>query len=182
MRLMFSLLMIAACGPNGNTPPPPEPDGGKQEPVDGGTGCQAVSCGLPGQDMCCEEAICVDFGSFGSTECAMSCQVNADCATGACIQDTKGNSICAPKEYGGVAGIYPENTCLTAADCGFFTDQTACNAFFQGTDDKTGCLGTLSQSELSQWIAAVDNCNTSTACSAIESCFDHLPFCTFTAN
>jgi hypothetical protein len=173
MRNALVFLFLTACStdPAG---PGPAPDAGTTHTDT----CQGTACGLPGQDPCGCGDTCVNFGDFGSSICAADCHVDADCPGGACVDLQSGaGRVCGPKEWGGVAGILPEEMCRLASSCDF-VNESQCNTFFAGADGNSGCLGNLTQGELSQWVSAIEACSTS-SCSTYEACLRTLPYCTF---
>jgi hypothetical protein len=147
-----------------------EPDAGPTVPA-----CEGNACGLPGQEACCDGTTCMDFHDFGSTQCVMACKEDADCPTGCCNPSTNGTRTCAPKEWCGIGGIYPEQLCFDADTCGVFNNQTAC------VTEVENCIKPLDQSSLTQWIAAVNACYASdgNSCTTFASCIRSLPFCAF---
>jgi len=118
---------------------------------------------------------CVDFGSFGSTQCVKECANDSDCGTGCCGPTTDGKRVCSPKEFCGVAGIFPEELCFDADTCGVFNNQSAC------VTEMETCLKSLDQAALTQWVSAVRTCyaNDGSSCTSFAPCIRNLPFCTF---
>lgn len=132
--------------------------------------CQA------GDPPCEADTECVDFGNYGGQVCAQFCTQSQDCETGlVCVPDQNGKGVCATAEWGGVAGILPEELCDDENACNVQWDDNVngCRAYFNA------CLGGLSNQQLQEWTSYVNSCltNANGSCSNAFNCLAGRAWC-----
>jgi hypothetical protein len=158
-------------GDDDDAPPPPdEPDAGPPEPSE--PACAGDPCGTNGSD-CCEGTTCTNFIVTGEVECAWKAPSVEDCESKCTIELENGDVVCAPEEYCGVGGPYPELLCQTL---------DYCDLEWTGSEDtcvawEEQCLTPRSGSEQLAWMSWMYACLSQPTCGDFAACLYEVPFC-----